>query len=464
MAARLLHRRYGGLAGRPDTFEEEQLADFGAVEMREKGMVGAAMGTTALSAKRPLLGGAGEGRPVTRFVLIDTAAETPSVFLERDTIGHPQFCPDDDDLILYAGPLTDRVWVTDRSGTKNRRLYAREDRMQWVTHEVWVPGRRAVAFVDWPRGTRLIDVDSGVVRWITRFPAWHAAPDDDGRALRLRHQLSRTAACTSTTSTTRPTLNPLAPSEARTKAPTGAARFPTTTGRSAVEARAAYPSASALPPDDWRRAVHLGPDRPRAALRSHAGGRRNERERVMLESQRVAPKSAPAGSPAPAAAWRTASSSAIRDPAEGLRLRLPALLPAQPRACPVLEVTDPAAGAEEAAHRRPAYRLRALRVYLDGERVGGRPTSRPRRDDPVSFLIGSASASTAGWSAPACRPTRTAGAAHELPAEPAGPFRGDIIVTMRWLPPQQPYGQAGYREIPFNHGAPIDVGDPARSA
>jgi oligogalacturonide lyase len=33
-----------------DTFAEEQLADFGAVEMREKGMVGAAMGTTALSA------------------------------------------------------------------------------------------------------------------------------------------------------------------------------------------------------------------------------------------------------------------------------------------------------------------------------------------------------------------------------------------------------------------------------
>ena len=75
------------------------------------------------------------------------------MFLERDTIGHPQFCPDDDDLILYAGPLTDRVWVTDRSGRNNRRLYAREDRMQWVT-QVWVPGRRAVAFVDWPRGTR----------------------------------------------------------------------------------------------------------------------------------------------------------------------------------------------------------------------------------------------------------------------------------------------------------------------
>lgn len=166
-----------------DACKVEQLADFGAVEMRERGMVGAAMGTTALSANGrwwavPVKAGA-----VTRFVLIDTERKTSEVFLERDTIGHPQFCPDDDDLILYAGPLTDRVWITDRSGRANRRLYAREDRLQWVTHEVWIPGRRAVAFVDWPRGMRLIEATSGAVRWITRFPAWHAAPDAQGARL-----------------------------------------------------------------------------------------------------------------------------------------------------------------------------------------------------------------------------------------------------------------------------------------
>ena len=164
-----------------DSFAEEQLADFGAVEMREKGMVGAAMGTTALSKSGRWWAVPVKSGPVTRFVLIDTESKTSSVFLERDTIGHPQFCPDDEDLILYAGPVTDRVWITDRSGAKNRRLYAREDKMQWVTHEVWVPGRRAVAFVDWPRGTRLIDTDTGQAEWITRFPAWHAAPSDDGR-------------------------------------------------------------------------------------------------------------------------------------------------------------------------------------------------------------------------------------------------------------------------------------------
>ena len=125
-----------------DTLEEEQLADFGAVEMREKGMVGAAMGTTALSSSGKWWAVPVKAGPVTRFAMIDTEKKTSSVFLERDTIGHPQFCPDDEDLILYAGPLTDRIWVTDRSGAKNRRLYQREDQMQWVTHEVWVPGRR----------------------------------------------------------------------------------------------------------------------------------------------------------------------------------------------------------------------------------------------------------------------------------------------------------------------------------
>ena len=166
-----------------DDFTETQLADFGAVEMREKGMVGAAMGTTALSRDGRWWAIPVKAGKVSRFVLIDNEAGTSRVILERDSIGHPQFCPDDDNLILYAGPLTDRVWIVDRAGTCNRRVYAREDRMQWVTHEVWVPGRRAIAFVDWPRGMRLIDLDSGEVTWLTRFPAWHAAPDARGTQL-----------------------------------------------------------------------------------------------------------------------------------------------------------------------------------------------------------------------------------------------------------------------------------------
>ncbi|WP_372621765.1 oligogalacturonate lyase family protein [Falsiroseomonas sp.] len=179
---RFVYYTAGTAAFRTDleTFEEEELASFGAVEMREKGMVGAAMGTTALSASGRWWAVPVRTGPVTRFVLIDTEAGAVGIFLERDTIGHPQFCPDDEDLILYAGPMTDRVWLTDRSGAKNRRAYAREDRMQWITHETWIPGRREIAFVDWPRGMQAVHADSGATRWITRFPAWHAVSDAAG--------------------------------------------------------------------------------------------------------------------------------------------------------------------------------------------------------------------------------------------------------------------------------------------
>lgn len=162
-----------------DSLREEQLAAFGDVEMREKGMVGAAMGTTALSGDGCWWAVPVKTGKISRFVLVDTQAKTSKVFLERDTIGHPQFCPDDNDIILYAGPLTDRVWITDRSGN-TRRIYARKDRQQWVTHESFIPGRHEVAFVDWPRGMRAISLDTGMVRSITDFPAWHAACDPTG--------------------------------------------------------------------------------------------------------------------------------------------------------------------------------------------------------------------------------------------------------------------------------------------
>lgn len=164
-----------------ETGHEETLAELGAAAVGE-GDVGAAMGTTALSASGrwwavPVRAGGGY-----RFWLIDTEGGRAEVFLEAPVIGHPQFCPDDDDLILYAGPMTDRVWLTDRAG-RTRRAYAREDARQWVTHEVWWPGRRAILFVDWPRGIRALDPTTGEAPWITRFPVWHGAPDAAGRRL-----------------------------------------------------------------------------------------------------------------------------------------------------------------------------------------------------------------------------------------------------------------------------------------
>jgi oligogalacturonide lyase len=161
-----------------ETLKEETLADFGNVQMREKGMVGAAMGTTTLSRDGrwwavPVKVGA-----FSHFHVVDAEKGGSKAILERDTIGHPQFCPDDANLIFYAGPLTDRLWLVNRDGSANRRLWQREHKNQWITHESWLRGRRELAFVDWPNGMRAIHVDTGALRWLTRFPAWHAHPDE----------------------------------------------------------------------------------------------------------------------------------------------------------------------------------------------------------------------------------------------------------------------------------------------
>ena len=166
-----------------ETLGEEVLHDFGTRELREQGMVGAAMGTTALSACDRYWAIPYKAGRLSRFLVIDLERGTAEVILEQATIGHPQFCPDDSGLLLYAGPMTDRVWVVGRDGKGHRRVFARRHALQWITHESWIPGRREIAMVDWPHGMLAVQVDSGAVRRITRFPAWHAVADANGRRL-----------------------------------------------------------------------------------------------------------------------------------------------------------------------------------------------------------------------------------------------------------------------------------------
>ncbi|MEZ4867390.1 MAG: oligogalacturonate lyase family protein [Caldilineaceae bacterium] len=169
----------GGWRVNLETQVEEQLVDFTALLAvtdaaitRDTGMVAAALGTTALSHNDRYWAvkfKAGDG---TCLAVIDTTNGKSEIILRRDTVAHVQFCPDDDNLIFYAGPLTDRVWLINRDGSHNRRLYQRSPG-EWITHETWIPGTRELAFVDWPKGVRCIQVDTGVERRVTSFNAWH---------------------------------------------------------------------------------------------------------------------------------------------------------------------------------------------------------------------------------------------------------------------------------------------------
>ena len=135
------------------------------------------------------------------------------------------------------------------------------------------------------------------------------------------------------------------------------------------------------------------------------------------------------------------------------------------RACPVLEVCDPgdpepkrlAAGADLRTDL-PCYA-----VYRAGERLDDVTDLRALwRDDLVAFLIGSGitfddALERAGVPTDKDRWVLRS----TIPTVPAGRFRGDMIVTMRWLTPQQAIRatQVSSR-FPLNHGAPIHVGDP----
>ena len=155
------------------SLEEYELVSFASDRMREDGTIAAAMGTTGLSYDDQWWAVAYKVGSDSELAIIDTETGEPQVILRRDSISHIQFCPDDPDLLFYAGPLTDRVWIINRNGSGNRRLYRRQPG-EWITHESWIPRTRELAFVDWPKGIRCIHVDTGTERRVTSFNAWHA--------------------------------------------------------------------------------------------------------------------------------------------------------------------------------------------------------------------------------------------------------------------------------------------------
>jgi oligogalacturonide lyase len=183
-----------------DTGQAECLVDFGPLAGRETGMVGAAMGTTTLSHDDRYWAVPVKTGPIFQFIVIDTQSGTHEVILEADTIGHPEFHPTDNTLLRYAGSYKERIWVVNRDGTGNRRVYdrkplAKPDQFEWIVHETWNPvsfpnpeprtlksgaPRREIITANWPRGCIGIDVDTGAARPICSFNAWHPSINRQG--------------------------------------------------------------------------------------------------------------------------------------------------------------------------------------------------------------------------------------------------------------------------------------------
>lgn len=136
------------------------------------------------------------------------------------------------------------------------------------------------------------------------------------------------------------------------------------------------------------------------------------------------------------------------------------------RACPVLEVCDP--GDPVPRRLAPTADLRTdcarYSVFVDGVRQEDRTDIADLwRDDLVAFLIGSGITFDAALERAGVPTGRHRWVVRtQLPTERAGPFAGKLIATMRWLTPQQAIVATQVTaRFPFNHGAPIHIGDPA---
>lgn len=136
------------------------------------------------------------------------------------------------------------------------------------------------------------------------------------------------------------------------------------------------------------------------------------------------------------------------------------------RACPVLEICD--TGCPEPLRLAPQADLRTdlprYAVYRDGERLADETDIRHLwANDHVAFLIGSGISFDDALEQAGVQTSRNRWVVRTtLPTEPAGRFRGSLIATMRWLTPDQSIKAVQVTSrFPFNHGAPIHIGDPA---
>jgi oligogalacturonide lyase len=190
-----------------DTGKAERLVDFGGLAGREAGMVGAAMGTTTLSHDDRYWAVPVKIGARFHFIVIDTRTGRHETILEADTIGHPEFHPSDNALLRYAGSYKQRIWVINRDGTGNRLVYDRQPlakpgQYEWIVHETWnlgtmanggsrmtdlkpetrnlKPTSREIITANWPHGCIGIDIDTGAVRPVCSFNAWHPSINRQG--------------------------------------------------------------------------------------------------------------------------------------------------------------------------------------------------------------------------------------------------------------------------------------------
>jgi len=154
------------------SLEERVLASFGEAD---------GLGGLSINRKHSLLAtcvGKGEQN---RIVLVPTdGGQAETVLKTKVPVGHVQIHPVDDDLILYSGPITQRMWLARRSEGVGRPLY-RHPPTEWLTHEMWIGASKRVMVVHWPYALRSVHIDDDrKLDTIVEMNCWHPSSNSDG--------------------------------------------------------------------------------------------------------------------------------------------------------------------------------------------------------------------------------------------------------------------------------------------
>ena len=126
-----------------------------------------------------LVTGASSDSQRTITVVATDGSGGEAVYTPPRSVGHIQFCPSDNNLILYSSDIDQRMWLITRDGEDDRPLYL-HDSSVWITHESWLGGADEGIFTHWPHALRRIHKDADEVSAVADFNAWHASSRKDG--------------------------------------------------------------------------------------------------------------------------------------------------------------------------------------------------------------------------------------------------------------------------------------------
>jgi uncharacterized protein YcsI (UPF0317 family) len=137
-----------------------------------------------------------------------------------------------------------------------------------------------------------------------------------------------------------------------------------------------------------------------------------------------------------------------------------------PKPCPLIDVTDPGDPTPRIAAPEADLRtdLPQYAVYRKGVREKNATDIKDLwRKDSVAFLIGSSLTFDDALEKAGVPKSEEVWVLNTtIPSKPAGKFKGPVVVTMRWMTPAQAVIACQLTgRFPYNHGAPLHMGDPA---